>query len=95
MLKEVFDNLPAAWFSVVKLRTKTWTSFVEIAKRISTRLRILESFHLGAAACARTRTLFVEWLAKLVNASQVFALGSFGFEFVNSAAVAKVAKTQH
>ena len=29
-----------------------------------------------------TRTLFVEWLAKLVNASQVFALGSFGFELL-------------
>ena len=69
---------------------------LEIAKRIS---KVADpgvaSFHRGAAAYARTTTLFVEWLAQLVSASQVFALGSFGFEFVNSAAIAKVGKTQH
>ena len=78
MLKEVFGKLLAALFNVVRLRTKT-CQIAGDAKCQQVRVADPGEFSLG---CARTSTLFVEWLVKLVNASRVFALGSFGFELL-------------
>ena len=80
VLKEVFGELPAAGFvqRFLRLRTKTWSESVYRDRETNMNncgWRTQMSCHLGARVY--TSTLFVEWLAKAVNVSQVFALGSF------------------